>query len=74
MIVLSVNDFIQKHGLENKTTINIKMQRILSSLVLSDVGIYLRDGPFKTDIGIVNLHRFEGNHCVIYNHECYFDS
>ena len=41
---------------------------------LSDVGIYLRDGPFKTDIGIVNLHPCLGTHCVLYCHECYFDS
>ena len=32
-----------------------KFKNILSSLSLSDVGVFLKDGPFKSDIGIVNL-------------------
>ena len=50
------NDFIKKHNLKNKATSNIKIQQILSSLSLNDIGIYLRDGLFEYDIGIVNLH------------------
>ena len=38
------------------------------------VGIYLRDGPFSTDIGIVNLHPSKGTHWVLYSKDCYFDS
>ena len=49
------NDFIKKYKLKNKATSNLKIQQILSSLSLNDVGIYLRDGPFESNIGIVNL-------------------
>ena len=54
--MITFNDFIKKFNLKNKATSNIKIQNILSSLFLNDVGVYLRDGPFKSDIGIVNLH------------------
>ena len=50
------NDFVLKHKLKNKATSNIKIQQNLSCSGLSDVGIYLRDGSFSTDVGIVNLH------------------
>ena len=68
------NDFVLKHNLKNKATSNIKIQQILSCLGLSDVGIYLRDGPFPTDVGIVNLHKLKCTHCVCYINENYFDS
>ena len=68
------NDFAKKHNLRNKATSNIKIQRVLSSLSLDDVGIYLRDGPFSSDIGIVNLHPLKGTHWVCYIIEDYFDS
>ena len=73
-MITSSNDFIHKYNLKYKATSNIKIQQILFPLSLSDVGIYLRDGPFETDIGILNLHPCLGTHCVLYNHECYFDS
>ena len=41
---------------------------------MNDVGIYLRGGPFKSDIGIVNLHPTKGTHWVCYINENYFDS
>ena len=44
--ILTFKDFIKKHKLKNKATSNIKIQQILSSLSLNDVGIYLGDGPF----------------------------
>ena len=50
------NDFIKKYNLKNKATSNIKIQQVLDSIGLNNVGIYLRDGPFKSDIGVVNLH------------------
>ena len=71
---MTFNDFIKKHNLKNKATSNIKIQQVLSSLSLNDVGIYLRDGPFKSDIGIVNLHPSKGTHWVTYMNENYFDS
>ena len=68
------NDFVKKHKLKNKTTSNIKIHQVLSSLSLNDVWIYLRDGPFSGDIGIVNLHPSKGTHWVCYINENYFDS
>ena len=72
--MLTFNEFIKKYKLKNKATSNIKIQQVLSSLSLNGVGIYLRDGPFKSDIGIVNLHPSKGTHCVCYINENYFDS
>ena len=71
---MTFNDFIKKYKLKNKATSNIKIQQVLSSLSLNDVGIYLRDGPFSSDIGIVNLHPSKGTHWVCYINENYFDS
>ena len=71
---MTFNDFIKKHNLKNKATSNIKIQQVLSSLSLNVVRIYLRDGPFKSDIGIVNLHPSKGTHWVCYINESYFDS
>ena len=68
------NDFIKKHNLKNKATSNIKIRQILSSLSLNDIGIFLRDVPFESDIGIVNLHPSKGTHWVLYIHGSYFDS
>ena len=71
---MTFNDFIKKYKLKNEATSNIKIQQVLSSLSLNDVGIYLRDGPFESDIGIVNLHPSKGTHWVTYINENYFDS
>ena len=68
------NAFVQKYNLKNKATSNIKIQQILSTLFFNDVGIYLRDGPFSSDIGILNLHPSKGTHWVCYINEKYFDS
>ena len=67
-------DFFQKYKTKHKATSNIKILQVLSSLSLKNVGIYLRDGPFDSDIGIVNLHPFQYTHWVLYIHECYFVS
>ena len=74
MKILTLNDFIEKYNLKNKGTSNIKIQQVLSSLNLNDVGIYLRDGPFSSDVGVVNLHPAKGTHWVLYINENYFDS
>ena len=69
------NDFVHKYKLKNKVTSNIKIYEILKKIGLnSKVGIYLRDGPFLSDIGIVNLHPSEGTRWVCYINENYFDS
>ena len=51
--MMSFNDFVQKYKLKNKATSNIKIYQVLSSLSMNDVGICLRDGPFKNDIGLL---------------------
>ena len=71
---MSVNDFIRKYSLKNKATSNIKIQQVLSSLSLNDVGICLRDGPFLGDTGVVNLNPLKGTHWVYYKKDKYFDS
>ena len=72
--MMSFNDFIKKYNLKNKATSNIKIQQVLNSIGLNNVNIFLRDGPFSSDIGIVNLHPTRGSHWVSYIHENYFDS
>ena len=71
---MTFNDFFKKFNLKNKATSNIKLQQVLSSLSLNDVAIYLRDGPFTGDVGIVNLYPSKGTHWVCYKNEKYFDS
>ena len=71
---MSFNDFVQKYNLKNKPTSNIKIQRVPDSIGLDNGGIYLRDGPFLNDIGVVNLHPSKGTHWVVYINENYFDS
>ena len=72
--MMTFNDFVQKNKLRNKATSNIKIQQVLCSIRLNNVGIYLRVGPFESDIGIVNLHPTKGTHWVLYINESYFDS
>ena len=71
---MTFNDFIKKYNSKNKATSNIKIQQVLDSIGLNNVGIYLRDGPFKSDNGIVNLDPSKGTHWVCYINENYFDS
>ena len=68
------NDFVHKYNLKNKATSKIKNFRVLSSFGLDKVGKYLRDGPFKSDIGIVNLHPTKGTHWIANIDENYSDS
>ena len=72
--MMTFNDFVKEYKLKNKATSNIKIQQVLNSIGLNNVGIYLRDGSFSSDIGIVNLHNFKGTHWVCYINENYFDS
>ena len=72
--MITFNDFVKKYNLKNKATSNIKIQRVLTSIGLDNVNIYLRDGPFSSDIGIVNLHPSKRTHWVCYINENYFDS
>ena len=71
---MNFKDFVHNYVLKNKTTSKIEFFLVFSSLPLYDVGIYLRDRPFKSDKGIINLHPNRGSHFVLYVRECYFDS
>ena len=71
---MTFNEFIKKHNLKNKATSNIKIQQVLNSIGLKNVGIYLRDGPFESDIGINKLHPSKRTHWTCYINENYFDS
>ena len=71
---MSFNEFNKKHNLKNKATSNTKIQKVPNYIGLNNVNIYLRDGPFSSDTGIVNLHPTRGSHWVSYIHENYFDS
>ena len=73
--MITFNDFVHKHNLKNKTTSNIKIYELLKKIGLdSKVGIYMRDGIFSTNYGIVNLNPSRGTHWVLYIKDCYFDS
>ena len=41
---------------------------------LIDVEFYLRDGPFSSDVGSVNLHPWKRTYWVEYINENFFDS
>ena len=71
---MSFNDFVKKYNLKNKATSKIKIYEVLKNIGLDKVKIYLRDGPFESDIGIVNLHQSKGTHWVCYINGSYFDS
>ena len=72
--MMTFNDFVHRYNLKNKATSNIKIQKVLSSSSLDDVGIYSRDGLFSAENGIVNLDPSKGPHSVCYINEDYFDS
>ena len=54
--MMTFNEFNKKFNLKNKPKSDIKMQQVLPSLSFNGVGIYLRERPFESDLGIVNLH------------------
>ena len=73
--MMRFNDFVKKYNLKNKATSNIKICEVLKNIGLdTKVKIFLRDGPFESDIGIVNLHPSKGTHWVSYINESYFHS
>ena len=62
---LSFKDFVEKYGLKNEATSNVKIKEILK-LMNTSCGIYMRDDKFTTTSGIVNLHPTKGTHWVMY--------
>ena len=55
--MMTFKDLIHKKLLLNKATSNKKIQS-----VCKDIDINLRDCPFVSDLGIVNLHTTKGTH------------
>ena len=72
--ITSFSELIRKNGSKNEATSNLKIQKVLSSLFLNDIGIYLRKGPISGHIGIFKLHPTKGTHWIVYINENYFDS
>ena len=58
---------------KNKAPSIVELQEILSSLSLSDVGMYLRDVPFSNDLGMINFHPSKRTHWVAYINQKYFN-
>ena len=77
MNYLSFNEFVEKYGLKNEASSNVKMKEILDKLtihVASPTGIHMRDDKFTATSGIVNLHPTKGTHWVRFVKEFYCDS
>ena len=68
------NNFVHEENLKNKATSNRRRQQVLSSFSLNKLRIFLRVGPFPSDVVIVNLHLSKGTHWVCYINKNYFDS
>ena len=71
---MSISDFAHKSKIKKRATLNITVYRVPSSIELGTVDLYLRDGPFSSDVGIVNLHPAKGTHWVVFINEHYFNS
>ena len=62
--MMSFSDFVHNYGLRNKSASILKIQNILISLASKDVRIFLGNGTFSGDLGIVNIHPTKGTHWV----------
>ena len=71
---LSFKDFVEKYGLKNEATSNVKIKEILKLMNITECGIYMRDDKFTTTSGIVNLHPTKGTHWVMFTNQNSFDS
>ena len=74
MHYLSFKEFVDKYGLKDEATSNVKIKEILGTLKLNSTGICMRDDKFTTTSGIVNLHPTKETHWVMFVKEFYFDS
>ena len=73
--MIAFNDFVNKYGLKNKATSNIKRYEVLKKIGRElKVGTYLRKGNFSTNYGIVNLHPSRETLSICFIKDCYFDS
>ena len=73
MMITSFKDSFQKNGFK-KNKMKLKTRKLLSSLYPNDVGINLRDSPFKSHVEISNLHLTDGTSWVVYINYNYFNS
>ena len=65
--MMTFHDFNKKYNLKNKATSNVKIYQVLKKIGLdSKARIYLRDGPFSSDNGVVNLQLSKVTHWVCY--------
>ena len=71
---LSFKEFVEKYGLINQATSNVKIKEIPNILKLNSTGIYMRDDKFTTPSGIVNLYPTKETHWVMFVNEYFFDS
>ena len=77
MNYLSFKEFVEKYGLKDEATSNVKIKEILDTLSsfgtlkLNSTGIYMRDDKFTTTSGIVNLHPTKGTHWVMFSDKFY---
>ena len=71
---MSLNDFVIIYKIKNTATSNKNVPRVLSSIGLNNIVIYLRDEPFSSDIGIVKLHPTKRTDWVAYITENCFGS
>ena len=70
---MSFNALFFKHKSKNEATSNIKIHQLFSSIGLDKVGIYLKDSPFESDIGNVNLHPTNRTQRLVNINETFFD-
>ena len=67
MNYLSFKEFVEKFGIKNEATSNVKIKNDLDKLTIP-AGIYMRNlhDMFTIDSGIVNLHPTKGTHWVMF--------
>ena len=74
-MIKSFADFVFQYNLKKKATSNIKLQQMLKRLGLHfKVSVFVRNGIFSTNSGILNLQHSKGSHWVCYIGDSYFDS
>ena len=62
--MMSFNQFVYKLNLKIKASSNKEIYQTVCSIGLNNICLDLRDGPFSSVIGVVNLHPSKGTHWV----------
>ena len=50
MNYLSFKDFVEKYGLKNEATSNVKIKEILKLMNITECGTYMRDDKFTLPV------------------------